>query len=143
MNVQFEENRRRIEEHRVSFERADARYKTERRRAQELTEEVATASAKYREISKQLMDTNDANEFLTKQVNALRARVAAAGNRRLLDASRYLRRFGTNNSIITGGEYVALGTSNINPAADIDDPESRPSSRNTLADSSTDPSEDD
>ncbi|KAK6027880.1 myosin head [Ostertagia ostertagi] len=74
MNVQFEEERRQIEQHRESCERANSRYKAERRRAQELEEEVATANSKYREISRQLMDMNDANDSLTREVNALRVK---------------------------------------------------------------------
>uniref|UniRef100_A0A0N4W241 Myosin motor domain-containing protein n=1 Tax=Haemonchus placei TaxID=6290 RepID=A0A0N4W241_HAEPC len=72
MNVQFEEERRQIEQHRESCERANSRYKAERRRAQELEEEVAAANSKYREASRQLMDLNDANDALTREVNALR-----------------------------------------------------------------------
>ncbi|PIO71967.1 hypothetical protein TELCIR_06117 [Teladorsagia circumcincta] len=143
MNVQFEEERRQIEQHRESCERANSRYKAERRRAQELEEEVATANSKYREISRQLMDMNDANDSLTREVNALRARVAIAGDRRLLSAPRDLKRFGSNNSITKGEEYVTLGTRSINSVGGSDNMETRPSSRNTPAGSNNDPSEDD
>uniref|UniRef100_A0A6F7P0X3 Myosin-11 n=1 Tax=Haemonchus contortus TaxID=6289 RepID=A0A6F7P0X3_HAECO len=143
MNVQFEEERRQIEQHRESCERANSRYKAERRRAQELEEEVAAANSKYREASRQLMDLNDANDALTREVNALRARAAIAGDRRLLSASRDLRRYGSNNSITKGEEYAAGGARSINSVGGSDNMETRPSSRNTPAGSNHDPSEDD
>ncbi|VDL71546.1 unnamed protein product [Nippostrongylus brasiliensis] len=139
MNVQFEEERRQIDQHRESSERANSRYKAERRRVHELEEELATASTKYREASRQLMDLVDTNDNLTREVNALRARVAIAGDRRHLSASRDLRRFGSNGSITRGEEFVMRSA---NSAGGSDFAETRPSSRITPGGSTCDQSED-
>ncbi|ETN68198.1 hypothetical protein NECAME_15962, partial [Necator americanus] len=83
-------------------ERANCRYKSERRRACDLEEELNSANSKCRELSRQLLDANEANDTLTREVNALRARVAIAGDRRMISSSRDMRRFGSNNSLTRG-----------------------------------------
>ncbi|KAK5979947.1 hypothetical protein GCK32_000048 [Trichostrongylus colubriformis] len=119
-NVQSEVERRETEQHLVPYERLYSRYKAERQRAQELEQKEAAANSKCRKISRQLMDMNNVNDSLTRELNALRARAAMADDRRLLSASRDLRRFGSNNSITEDDDYVALGTRSISSVEDSD-----------------------
>lgn len=58
----------------LQCERANSRYKAERRRVHELEEELTVANSKYRDVSRQLMDANDANDTLAREVNSLRVR---------------------------------------------------------------------
>ncbi|EYC22947.1 hypothetical protein Y032_0016g3032 [Ancylostoma ceylanicum] len=141
MNVQFEEEKRQTEQQRESSERANSRYKSERRRATELEEELNTANSKCRELSRQLLDANEANDALTREVNALRARVAIAGDRRMMTSTRDIRRYGSNNSLTRGEEYVSGGivraSSSVGGSEDA-----RPSSRTTPGGSTYGPSDD-
>ncbi|KAK6734342.1 hypothetical protein RB195_017866 [Necator americanus] len=142
MNVQFEEEKRQTEQHRESSERANCRYKSERRRACDLEEELNSANSKCRELSRQLLDANEANDTLTREVNALRARVAIAGDRRMISSSRDMRRFGSNNSLTRGDDFapsLARGSSSVG-GSEVG--EARPSSRTTPGGSTYGPSED-
>uniref|UniRef100_A0A0R3PLV3 Myosin motor domain-containing protein n=1 Tax=Angiostrongylus costaricensis TaxID=334426 RepID=A0A0R3PLV3_ANGCS len=96
-NAQLEEDRRQMDQHRqlvgskdlpkqhfprillsnililiLESERSNARYKAEQRRVVELEEEIAASKSKYRELSRQLMDANEVNDSLTRDMNALR-----------------------------------------------------------------------
>ncbi|KIH67575.1 hypothetical protein ANCDUO_02088 [Ancylostoma duodenale] len=112
MNVQFEEEKRQTEQQRESSERANSRYKSERRRATELEEELNTANSKCRELSRQLLDANEANDALTREVNALRV------------GEDYVPGLGRASSSVGGSE------------------DARPSSRTTPGGSTYGPSED-
>ncbi|RCN39601.1 myosin head [Ancylostoma caninum] len=140
MNVQFEEEKRQTEQQRESSERANSRYKSERRRATELEEELNTANSKCRELSRQLLDANEANDALTREVNALRARVAIAGDRRMMSSTRDIRRYGSNNSLSRGEDYIpGLGRASSSVGGSED---ARPSSRTTPGGSTYGPSDD-
>ncbi|KJH42978.1 myosin head [Dictyocaulus viviparus] len=142
LNVQFEEEKRQIEQHRELSDRANSRYKSERRRVHELEEEIASSNSKCRELSRQLIDANEANDSLTREVNALRARVAIAADRRLISSSRDLKKFGSSSSISKGDELLVGFAQSSNSVGGSDVGETRVSSRTTPAGSICGPSED-
>ncbi|KAJ1353295.1 Myosin N-terminal SH3-like domain [Parelaphostrongylus tenuis] len=142
MNAQSEEHKRQMEQHRQASERANSRYKSERRRVLELEEELTASNSKCRELSRQLVDANDSNDSLTRDLNSLRARISIASDRRVTWTSRDLRGFESTTSISRGEEFGAgLGQSS-NFIGGFDVGERRPSSRTTQAGSTHGLSED-
>uniref|UniRef100_A0A0K0CV88 Myosin_tail_1 domain-containing protein n=1 Tax=Angiostrongylus cantonensis TaxID=6313 RepID=A0A0K0CV88_ANGCA len=167
-NAQLEEDRRQMDQHRqlvglkdvpseqhfsrillwtiiiviLESERSNARYKAEQRRVLELEEEIATSKSKCRELSRQLMDANEANDSLTRDMNALRNRIALSSDRRNISTSRDLRRFESINSIIRGDEFATGRAPSSNSLGGNDIGERRPSSQTTPAGSTYGPSED-
>ncbi|KHJ91165.1 hypothetical protein OESDEN_08973 [Oesophagostomum dentatum] len=126
----------------LEFERTNSRYKAERRRASELEEELNTASSKCRELSRQLLDANEVNDALTREINGLRARAAMASDRRLMSSSRDMRRFGSSNSLSRGEDFVPVFPRNTSSVGGSDAGEARPSSRTTPGGSTYGQSED-